>query len=197
MVVAAAASGCSYNRFVAQEESDQDAVGAGRESAAAPQRSDSQPGRNDQRLAQQERDVFGQIAESRAKLARSADARADDTGRQRAERRAGAAARHRRELPAAAVERNVQPPDGRAVGDRKPDRRGADALQRARAGVQHARGASSRRTSPPASSVSRSIPCSTRRRRPNGCRASTSAGRDMRTERTSVAGVGPWLSSMR
>ncbi len=44
-------------------------MGTGGEPAAAPQRPDSEPGGDHQGLAQQERDVFGQIAESRAKLA--------------------------------------------------------------------------------------------------------------------------------
>ena len=42
--------GCSYNRFVSQEETDQDAVGAGREPVAAPQRSDPEPGRDGEGL---------------------------------------------------------------------------------------------------------------------------------------------------
>jgi LemA protein len=68
-LVAASASGCSYNRFVSQEESIK---------AQWAQVENQLQRRNDlipnlvettKGIAQQERDVFGQIAESRAKLA--------------------------------------------------------------------------------------------------------------------------------
>ena len=121
-------------------------------------------------IAQQERDVFGQIAESRAKLAGAQTPRADDAGGQRAERGAGPAAGRRRELSAAAVERDVQPADGRARGHREPHRRRADALQRARAGVQHVAPAVPVEHHGRASSASRSIRCSTRRPKPSACR---------------------------
>lgn len=68
-LVAAAASGCSYNRFVGQEEAIK---------AQWAQVENQLQRRNDlipnlvetvKGIAQQEKDVFGQIAESRAKLA--------------------------------------------------------------------------------------------------------------------------------
>ncbi len=43
-------AGCSYNTFVSQEEADQGAVGAGREPAAAAQRSDPESRRDRQGL---------------------------------------------------------------------------------------------------------------------------------------------------
>ena len=69
MLVAASASGCSYNRFVSQEEAIK---------AQWAQVENQLQRRNDlipnlvettKGIAQQERDVFGQIAESRARLA--------------------------------------------------------------------------------------------------------------------------------
>ena len=68
-LLAAAASGCSYNRFVSQEEAIK---------AQWAQVENQLQRRNDlvpnlvetvKGIAQQEKDVFGQIAESRAKLA--------------------------------------------------------------------------------------------------------------------------------
>src|SRR6186997_1598636 len=68
-LAATAASGCSYNRFVSQEESIK---------AQWAQVENQLQRRNDlipnlmetvKGVAQQERDVFGQIADSRAKLA--------------------------------------------------------------------------------------------------------------------------------
>ena len=71
-MMAAAASGCSYNRFVGQEEAIK---------AQWAQVENQLQRRNDlipnlvetvKGIAQQEKDVFGQIAESRAKLAGAA-----------------------------------------------------------------------------------------------------------------------------
>ena len=88
-------------------------------------------------IAQQERDVFGQIAESRAKLA---GAKTPEQTIEAANEQSAALARllvDRGELPAAAVERVVQPSDGRALGHGEPHRGRADAIQRAGPGVQH------------------------------------------------------------
>ena len=121
-------SGCSYNRFVSQEEAIK---------AQWAQVENQLQRRNDlipnlvetvKGTAQQEKDVFGQIAESRAKLAGATDTGATDPGGQRAEHGARATAGGRRELPAAEVERVVQPADGRTGRHRKPDRRRAHAL---------------------------------------------------------------------
>jgi LemA protein len=68
-LMAAAASGCSYNRFVGQEEAIK-AQWAQVENQLQ-RRSDLIPNlvETAKGIAQQEKDVFGQIAESRAKLA--------------------------------------------------------------------------------------------------------------------------------
>jgi LemA protein len=68
LVVAIVAPGCSYNRFVAQEESiktqwSQVENQLQRRNDLIPNLVETTKG-----IAQQERDVFGQIAESRAKL---------------------------------------------------------------------------------------------------------------------------------
>ena len=94
-------------------------------------------------IAQQEKDVFGQIADSRAKMAGATTP--DETIQAANEQSAalGSPARRRRELSAAAIERKLQPADGRALGHGEPDRRRAHALQRAGAGLQHSRDGSS------------------------------------------------------
>ena len=86
MIVACrdAASGCSYNRFVSQEE----AVKAqwAQVENQLKRRNDLIPNlvETTKGFAQQERDVFQAIADSRAKLAGAHDAAADDAGGQRA-----------------------------------------------------------------------------------------------------------------
>lgn len=71
LIVTAAigASGCSYNRFVAQEEAIK--TQWGQVENQLQRRNDLIPNlvETTKGIAQQERDVFGQIAESRAKLA--------------------------------------------------------------------------------------------------------------------------------
>ena len=91
--------------------------------------------------AAHEEGVFKDDRRLAREAGRREDAGGDDRGRQPADVGARPAARGRRELPAAEGERAVQPADGRAVGHREPHRRRADALQRARAGVQHRRAA--------------------------------------------------------
>ena len=149
---------------------DQGAVGAGGEPAAAPQRSDPEPGGDRSKaIAQQERDVFGQIADSRAKLAGAQTPRADD--RRRPTSRARALARL-----LVVVENYPQLRSNETFNRLMDELAGTEnriAVERMRynergAGVQHARGGSSRRTSRPASSASRSTRCSTRRRRRSG-----------------------------
>ena len=67
--MAAGLSGCSYNKFVGQEEAIK--TQWGQVENQLQRRNDLIPNlvRTVEGLAQQERDVFGQIAESRAKLA--------------------------------------------------------------------------------------------------------------------------------
>mgnify|MGYP003693860739 CR=1 FL=1 len=111
--------------------SHQGTVGAGREPAAAAQRPDPEPRGDGEGLRpRRSRDVFKDIADSRAKLA---GAKTPDEKMAAANEQIGGAlapARRRRELPDLEVERVVQPADGRAVGHREPHRRRADALQR-------------------------------------------------------------------
>jgi LemA protein len=68
MVVAVTAPGCSYNRFVAQEETIK--TQWAQVENQLQRRNDLIPNlvETTKGIAQQERDVFGQIAESRAKL---------------------------------------------------------------------------------------------------------------------------------
>ena len=120
--------GCSYNTFVSQEESIK---------AQWAQVENQLQRRNDlipnlvetvKGIAQQEQDVFGQIADR----ARSSQARTTPEQRMQAANeqscRARAAARRRRELSAPEVERAVRPADGRTGGHREPHRRRAHAL---------------------------------------------------------------------
>src|SRR5262249_27927198 len=65
------------------------------------------------------------------------DARGNDSSRQSTERRSRTPAGRCRELSSAAVERELQPSDGRALWHGKSDRRRAHALQRTRPGLQH------------------------------------------------------------
>jgi LemA protein len=69
LVVAAVAPGCSYNQFVSQEESIK--TQWAQVENQLQRRNDLSPNlvETTKGFAQQERDVFGQIAESRAKLA--------------------------------------------------------------------------------------------------------------------------------
>ena len=85
-------------------------------------------------FAQQERDVFQAIADSRAKLAGAQTTEQKIAGRQRAVLGALAPAGRRRKLPAAQVERDLRAADGRTVRHREPHCGRADALQRARPG---------------------------------------------------------------
>jgi LemA protein len=68
LLAAVAASGCSYNRFVSQEEAIK--TQWGQVENQLQRRNDLIPNlvETTKGIAQQERDVFGQIAESRAKL---------------------------------------------------------------------------------------------------------------------------------
>jgi LemA protein len=68
-VAAASSSGCSYNRFVSQEEAIK--TQWGQVENQLQRRNDLIPNlvETTKGVAQQERDVFGQIAESRARLA--------------------------------------------------------------------------------------------------------------------------------
>ena len=69
LIAAAAASGCSYNQFVSQEEAIK--TQWAQVENQLQRRSDLIPNlvETTKGVAQQERDVFGQIAESRARLA--------------------------------------------------------------------------------------------------------------------------------
>ena len=69
LLAAVATSGCSYNRFVSQEEAIK--TQWGQVENQLQRRNDLIPNlvETTKGIAQQERDVFGQIAESRAKLA--------------------------------------------------------------------------------------------------------------------------------
>src|SRR3989339_608042 len=69
LLAAVAASGCSYNRFVAQEEAIR--TQWAQVENQLQRRNDLIPNlvETTKGIAQQEKDVFGQIAESRAKLA--------------------------------------------------------------------------------------------------------------------------------
>src|SRR5687767_15832468 len=69
MVVSAALSGCSYNRFVGQEEAIK--TQWAQVENQLQRRNDLIPNlvETTKGISQQERDVFGQIADSRAKLA--------------------------------------------------------------------------------------------------------------------------------
>ncbi len=85
--MAAASSGCSYNRFVTQEEAvktqwAQVENQLQRRNDLIPNLVESTKG-----FAQQERDVFRAIADSRAQAGRRSDDRAEDPGRQRADAR--------------------------------------------------------------------------------------------------------------
>ena len=125
---AVAASGCSYNTFVGQEEAIK---------AQWAQVENQLQRRNDlipnlvettKGIAQQERDVFGQIAESRAKLA---GATTPEQRMQAANEQSSALARLLvvvENYPDLKSNESVQPSDGRARGHRKPHRRRADAV---------------------------------------------------------------------
>ena len=111
IVAASVSSGCSYNTFVSKEEGVK---------AQWAQVENQLQRRNDlipnlvettKGIAQQEKDVFGQIAASRAKLA---GATTPDQTIQAANEQSAArtTARDRRELSPAAIERDLQPLDG-------------------------------------------------------------------------------------
>ena len=157
-LMAAGLSGCSYNTFVGQEEAIK--TQWAQVENQLQRRNDLIPNlvETTKGIAQQEKDVFGQIADSRAKLAGAQDAGADDRGGQRAERRARAAAGGRRELSAAAVERAVRPADGRTRPARRTASPSSGCATTSASRSTTRRGGRSRRTSRRASSGSRNIP---------------------------------------
>ena len=137
IVAAFALSGCSYNRFVGQEEAiktqwAQVENQLQRRNDLIPNLVETVKG-----IAQQERDVFGQIADSRAKLA---GAQTPEQTIQAANEQSAALARL-----LVIVENYPQlrsnEPFARLMDElvrhREPHRRRAHALQRARPGVQH------------------------------------------------------------
>ena len=145
---------------------DQGAVGAGREPAAAAQRSDPESGRDDQGIAQQEKDVFGQIADSRAKLAGAKTPARDRS--QAANEQSAALARLLvvvENYPQLRVERAVQPADGRTRRARRTGSPSSACDTTSACRITTCRGGSSPRTSRRASSASRNIRSSTRRPR--------------------------------
>jgi hypothetical protein len=154
-VTAVSVSGCSYNTFVSQEEAIKQQFAEIQNQLQ--RRNDLIPNlvATVEGTAKQERDVFGQIAESRAKAGRRHDATADDRSGESADGGARPADRDRGELSAVEVERIVQPADGRPVEHRESDRRRAHALQRESPGVQRAAPQIPFEHSPPASSASR------------------------------------------
>ena len=166
VVAAVASSGCSYNTFVSQEETiktqwAQVENQLQRRNDLIPNLVETAKG-----YAQQERDVFGAIADSRAKLA----------GAQTPEQRMAAANEQSAALARLLVVVENYPDlksnetfarlMDELAGHREPHRRGADALQRGRPGLQHAAPIVPVATSPRASSASRNTRCSRRRRRP-------------------------------
>ena len=172
-----AASGCSYNRFVSQEE----AVKAqwAQVENQLQRRNDLIPNlvESTKGFAQQERDVFNAIAESRAKLA---GAQTPEQKIQAANEQSSALARLLvvvENYPRAQVQRDVRAADGRTRRDGESHRRGAHALQRESAGVQHRAALVPGQHHRRASSASRSTRSSRRRSRPRESRRSTSAAR--------------------
>ena len=110
--VAVASSGCSYNRFVSQEEAIK---------AQWAQVENQLQRRNDlipnlveatKGFAQQERDVFQAIADSRAKLAGATTPDQKMAAANEQTLRSRAPAGRRRELSDAEVRRDVRPADG-------------------------------------------------------------------------------------
>src|ERR1700737_720661 len=112
-------------------------MGAGAEPAATPKRSDSEPGGNGEGLR------LARIAGVRrhpgvaGQTGRRGDAGRPDRRREPAERGAWPPAVDRGELSAVEGQRAVQSADGRAERNGKSPGSRADALQRARAGIQH------------------------------------------------------------
>ena len=110
--VAVASSGCSYNRFVSQEEAiktqwAQVENQLQRRNDLIPNLVEATKG-----FAQQERDVFQAIADSRAKLAGAGTPDQKMAAANEQTLGAGAAAGRRRELPDAEVRRDLRPADG-------------------------------------------------------------------------------------
>ena len=158
VAAAAASSGCSYNRFVSQEE----AVKAqwAQVENQLQRRNDLIPNlvETTKGFAQQERDVFQAIADSRAKLAGAQTPEQKIAGGQRAVVGARPPAGHRRELSAPQVERDL-----RALMDELAGTENRIAVERMRynervQAVQHLAPLSSRPTSPRASSASDEYP---------------------------------------
>ena len=112
-------------------------MGAGREPAPATQRPDPQPGRDHQGLRPARGSGLQGHRRRAIEVARGQVAGRNDRRGQPAVVRPRPAARGRRELSAAEVERAVQPADGRARRHREPHRGRAHALQRSDSGVQH------------------------------------------------------------
>ena len=163
-------TGCSYNKFVGSGRSDQGAVGAGREPAAAPQRSHPEPGRNDQGIRAARGKRLQRHRRRAVAAARGEVARRDDRGRQSADVGARPPAGGRGELPTAQGQRAVQPADGRARRHREPACRpnACATTSASRNTTRH--GGSSPRTSPQKCSASRNTRSSRRRPTPRRCR---------------------------
>ena len=131
-------SGCSYNRFVSQEETIK--TQWAQVENQLQRRNDLIPNlvETTKGFAQQERDVFGQIAESRAKLS---GAQTPEQTMQAANEQSAALARLLvivENYPQLRSNETFNRLMDELSGTGKPDRRRADALQRARPGVQHA-----------------------------------------------------------
>ena len=110
--VAVASSGCSYNRFVSQEEAiktqwAQVENQLQRRNDLIPNLVEATKG-----FAQQERDVFQAIADSRAKLAGATTPEQKMAAANEQTLGARAAAGRRRELSDAEVGRDLRPADG-------------------------------------------------------------------------------------
>ena len=151
---------------------DQDAVGAGGEPAAAPQRPDSEPGGNDQghRAA-----GAGRVRPDR-RIARQAGRRADAASRrsQAANEQSSALARLLvvvENYPQLRSNETFNRLMDELVGHGKPHRRRADAVQRARAGVQHVAAAVPVEHHRRHLRLQANTRCSTRRRKPSACRS--------------------------
>ena len=148
-------------------------------------------------VAQQEKRRLRPDRRVARQAGRRADARADASqAANEQSARAGAAAGDRRELSAAAFERDVQPADGRARGHREPHRRRARCATTSACRNTTRCGGSSRPTSPPASSASRSIPllqCAAG----GGARADASNFGRGRDSQSIAKQEHPWRWSMR
>ena len=143
--------------------------GPGREPAAAAERPDPEPGRDREGVAAAGAGRLQAIADARAKMAGAATP-AEKIAAANAE--SSALARLLvvvENYPQPQVERDVRAPHGRARGHREPAVDRAHALQRARAGVQHAAAAVPVERHGAPSSASRSTRTSTRPPAPSAC----------------------------